>query len=43
MFESGYLNTLNAGTFETLKKIHKFLFDPIYEFAGKMRKVNLKF
>ena len=41
MFETGYLNTLNAGTFETLKKIHKFLFDPIYEFAGKMRKVNI--
>ena len=41
MFETGYLNTLDAGTFETLKKIHKFLFDKIYEFAGEMRKVNI--
>ena len=41
MFETGYLNTLEAGTFETLKKIHKYLFEEIYEFAGKIRKVNI--
>ena len=41
MFETGYLNTLEAGTFETLKKIHKFLFEEIYEFAGNLRKVNI--
>ncbi len=41
MFETGYLNTLEPGTFETLKKIHKFLFEDIYEFAGKLRKVNI--
>lgn len=41
MFESGYLNTLEPGTFETLKKIHKFLFEEIYEFAGVLRKVNI--
>lgn len=40
MFETGYLNTLEAGTFETLKKIHKYLFEEIYEFAGSLRKVN---
>ncbi len=41
MFETGYLNTLEPGTFETLKKIHKFLFEQIYEFAGNLRKVNI--
>ena len=41
MFEKGYLNTLEPGTFETLKKIHKFLFEEIYEFAGNLRKVNI--
>ena len=41
MFETGYLNTLEAGTFETLKKIHKYLFEEIYEFAGELRKVNI--
>lgn len=41
MFEIGYLDTLEPGTFETLKKIHKFLFEEIYEFAGNLRKVNI--
>ncbi len=41
MFETGYLNTLKPGTFETLKKIHKYLFVEIYEFAGNLRKVNI--
>ena len=41
MFETGYLNTLKPGTFETLKKIHKFLFEEIYEFAGNLRNVNM--
>lgn len=41
MFEEGYLNTLEPGTFETLKKIHEFLFGEIYEFAGTLRKVNI--
>ena len=41
MFETGYLNTLEPGTFEALKQIHKYLFEGIYEFAGKLRKVNI--
>ncbi len=41
MFETGYLNTLEPGTFETLKNIHQYLFEEIYEFAGKLRKVNI--
>lgn len=41
MFEIGYLDKLEPGTFETLKKIHKYLFEEIYEFAGNFRKVNI--
>ena len=41
MFESGYLDTLTAGTFDTLSKIHTYLFSDIYDFAGKIRTVNL--
>lgn len=41
LFETGYLDGLEAGTFDTLSKIHKYLFDEIYDFAGKIRVVNL--
>ena len=41
MFETGYLDTLEPRTFETLKMIHKYLFEEIYEFAGQLRKVNI--
>ncbi len=41
MFENNYLETLKPGTFESLKKIHKYLFEDIYEFAGEIRKVNI--
>lgn len=41
MFENGYLESLEAGTFESLVKIHKYLFDEIYDFAGVVRKVNI--
>ena len=41
LFESGKLDTLEAGTFDSLKTIHKYLFDEIYDFAGVMRNVNI--
>ena len=41
LFETNYLNTLEAGTFDSLKKIHKYLFGEIYDFAGEIRKVNI--
>ena len=41
LFESGYLDSLDAGTFASLAKIHQFLFDEIYDFAGKVRDVNI--
>lgn len=41
LFTSGYLNGLKAGTFQTLAEIHRYLFSDIYEFAGKIRTVNI--
>lgn len=41
LFETGYLDTLTAGTFESLSLIHKYLFDEIYDFAGEIREVNI--
>lgn len=41
LFESGFLHTLKAGTTESLMKIHQYLFEEIYDFAGKVREVNL--
>ena len=41
LFESGMLYKLEAGTFKTLQAIHKQLFMDIYDFAGKVRSVNI--
>ena len=41
LFETNYLSTLKAGTFEALSKIHAFLFSDIYDFAGQIRTVNI--
>ena len=41
LFELGVLDNLKAGTFETLSKIHEYLFNEIYDFAGKIRDVNI--
>ncbi len=41
LFETGYLDTLVAGSFDALSKIHKYLFEDIYDFAGKLREVNI--
>ena len=41
LFESGYLNTLKAGSYESLAKIHEYLFEDIYGFAGELRQVNM--
>ena len=41
LFETGLLDTFEAGTFDGLAKIHNHLFDEIYDFAGKMREVNI--
>ena len=41
LFESGTLDALPVGTFAALQAIHKYLFEDIYDFAGKLRTVNL--
>ncbi len=41
LFERGILNEMDAGTFDSLAKIHKYLFDEIYNFAGEIRTVNI--
>ncbi|MCI8935385.1 MAG: cell filamentation protein Fic [Lachnospiraceae bacterium] len=41
LFESDYLNTYEAGTFHMLAAIHKYLFEQIYDFVGKVRDVNI--
>ena len=41
LFENGMLNSLEAGKFDSLKAIHKYLFEDIYDFAGKLRDVNI--
>ncbi len=41
LFENGMFDKMEAGKFSSLKAIHKYLFEDIYEFAGKIRKVNI--
>lgn len=41
LFESGRIDAMQAGTFESLQMIHRYLFEDIYAFAGKLRTVNL--
>lgn len=41
LFENGLLDKFEIGTFKGLSQIHKYLFDEIYDFAGKMRTVNI--
>lgn len=41
LFKKDLLNDLEAGTFDSLSKIHKYLFDEIYDFAGEIRNVNI--
>ncbi len=40
LFENGLRDTI-AGTFAGLAEIHRYLFEEIYDFAGKIRTVNL--
>lgn len=41
LFENGILDKLEAGRIAALQAIHKHLFEDIYEFAGKVRDVNI--
>ena len=41
LFETGKLDEFEVGTFQGLSQIHKYLFEDIYEFAGKIRTENI--
>lgn len=41
LFENGMLDRLETGRFSTLRAIHKYLFEDIYDFAGEIRTVNI--
>lgn len=41
LFSSGLLDRFEAGTFASLAAIHEYLFGDVYEFAGKIRSVNI--
>lgn len=41
LYESGELKMQEIGTFSGLASIHKYLFEDIYDFAGKIREVNI--
>lgn len=41
LFESGDINNIETGTTKGLQQLHKYLFDGLYDFAGKIRTQNI--
>jgi len=41
LFESGDIDMIEVGTLRGLQDIHRYLFDGLYDFAGKIRDVNI--
>ena len=41
LFDNKIIDTFEVGTFKGLQEIHKYLFEDIYEFAGKIRNENI--
>ena len=41
LWDNGLINNFEVGTYKGLQEIHGFLFQDIFEFAGKTRDVNL--
>ena len=41
LFDTNKINEIEVGTFKGLTEINKYLFSDIYDFAGKVRDVNL--
>lgn len=41
LFDSGDIEKVEVGTFKGLAYIHTYLFEDIYDFAGKVRDVNI--
>ena len=41
LFESGLINEIEVGTIKGLQQIHSYIFGGLYDFAGKIRGVNI--
>ena len=41
LFDSNYIDKIEVGTTKGLQDIHKYIFDGLYDFAGKIREVNI--
>jgi len=41
LFESNDIDKVEIGTMKGLQEIHQYLFDGLYDFAGKIRKLNI--
>lgn len=41
LFDTNIINEFEIGTYKGLTSIHNYLFSDIYDFAGKMRSVNI--
>lgn len=41
LYDEGLLDAFETGTFDGLAKIHGYLFQDVYDFAGKMRTINI--
>lgn len=41
LFESGDIDKMEVGTMQGLRDIHRYLFDGLYDFAGKIRSLNI--
>ena len=42
LFDTKKIYEFEVGTFNGLSKMHKYLFDSIYDFAGNIRSVNFR-
>ena len=41
LFESGLINDIEVGTVKGLQQIHSYIFGGLYDFAGKIRSMNI--
>ena len=41
LFETGDIKAVEVGSFKGLQQIHKYLFEGLYEFVGKIRQQNI--
>ena len=41
LFESGLINDIEVGTAKGLQQIHSYIFGGLYDFAGKIRSMNI--